>query len=295
MRLREVVRSITTALRRHGRREDAARLVVLPEGLQAMLAGADEETAVLATRLAAEVLSSGVERYREAEALVEDWLAGGGGARPRRAERAPQFTREELIAINVNQHTGSRLIHGWFEPGKYLFLLRGTLGIPLITKLTQLGLLLDEWNGKPAGPGLLFRIKAGERRFASVLAIDLPALMTLAGASWPEVAETWRGTSYPVSEVIGMGRSESRAPAVSERTELPCPRCGKGTLVRKEKEGAYFVCEDSQCGFSVDAGADGAPLPPDRCAKCGEMRYRTMAKGKKVMKHLHPCKQARAA
>lgn len=210
-------------------------------------------------------------------------------------ERAPRFTRDELIALNVNQHTGSRIIHGWFERGKYLFLLRGALGIALVTKLTERGLFLDAWNGKPAGPGLLFRIKAGERRFASVLAVDLPRLQALTGAEWPEVEEAWRGTSYPVTEVIGMGHSEPKAVALSERTELPCPRCGNGRLVRKEKDGAYFVCEDSQCGFSVDAGADGAPLPPDRCPKCGEKRYQTMAKGKKVMKHLHPCKQARAA
>lgn len=294
MRLRDWMRDMLAKVRR-GERPASRRDAELPSELLAMLRDVDEATALLATTLAREALEAGVEGYREAQSLVGEWLAQREAAPAPGVPREPQFSREELIAINVNQHTGSRLIHGWFEPGKYLFLLRGALGIPFIAKLTQLGLVLPAWNGKPAGPCLLFRIKAGERRFASVLAVDLPSLMALSGAAWPEVEDAWRGTSYPVTEVVGMGHSEPRALAVSERTELPCPRCGDGKLVRKEKDGAYFVCEDSQCGFSVDAGADGAPLPPDRCPKCGEMRYRTMAKGKKVMKHLHPCKQARSA
>ncbi|MFN7971288.1 MAG: hypothetical protein U0166_02910 [Acidobacteriota bacterium] len=270
--------------------------------------------AVLGVHLARQIVVRGEDGYREARVLVESWLGSEReralpGEQSRAAERASPEARAaapvagggmrlisaaELLALNVNQHTGSRLIYGWFEPGKYLFLLRGTLPVSLLGKLTDLGLFLEAWEGKPAGPGLQFRIRAGERTFGGVLAVDLPALEAVVGEGWREVEASWRRTRYPVTEVIGMGHSESVI-ATTEPTDLPCPRCRGKKLVRKEKDGVYFLCEDGKCGFSVNAGDDGAPLPPDACEKCGEKRYQTMQKGKKVMKHVHPCKQARAA
>ena len=171
---------------------------------------AEGPEAELAVRCARHVRSCGAESYQAVHAAVAGWMEGEP-ARPERViPAAPELgeqhlSAEDLLKLNVNQHTGNRYIHGWFKKEEFLFLYRKRIDHDVLSELEQRGVLLSSWEGQPAGPRLQFSIKAGERRFSGVVAVDLRALEREVGAGWSGVAEAWGEFRHPVREVVGMG------------------------------------------------------------------------------------------
>lgn len=208
-------------------------------------------------------------------------------------------TAAKLEQANVNQWCGGAEspTDGWYGPrgASYeLWLKRSFLTDDEFEEYRQAGLLLGECRGQRAKEWT-YLIYAGNKPFRDVLAIDAERLRDQLGEQFERIHRNWDGSDrrFEIKKVIGREPTEGVGEEKPERargevTDHACPKCQEHLTWEIGDRGPYFACGKKH--FYVQATAEGVPVPPRPCKKCGRDEYQTVRGGKLMW--MHRCKGA---